>query len=43
MALHREVSFAKGAPLAELDALHPIIADNPAPERVVEVKDKTFG
>src|SRR6185437_13848468 len=41
-ALKRQIGFACGAALAENDAVDPVIAENAAPKRVVEIKDETF-
>ena len=34
--------FAGRASLAEDDAVEPVVADHAAPQRVVEIEDKTF-
>ena len=39
-ALHRQVGFAARIALRDLDALEAIVADDSAPNRVVEIEDQ---
>ena len=42
VALQGEMGFACGAAFAQDDAVNPVIADHPAPQRVVEIEHQTF-